>query len=270
MLHGVAVGAGGKVFYLLAPGDIRPRGRERTLAHARGGFMLRGRERTLAHARCGFTSRFPKGWCPVNPAVSLVRSYLKLNGYFTATEVPVMKKGKEGLYYEATDIDMLALRFPRASHIVAQGRPGPEDDLYFPADSELGIPSDAMDLIIAEVKEGKPRLNPQLMQDDTLFRALIRFGFCPPEKLAKVVRELQAKGEAWVRDEDVAVPSRVRIVAFGDGEKSHGNGYTVMPLKHVVSFVRNHLKRYHDVIRPIRVMDPTLGLLHLLEKLGED
>jgi hypothetical protein len=206
----------------------------------------------------------------VNPAVSLVRSYLKLNGYFTATEVPVVKKGNEGLYYEATDIDILALRFPRAFHIVSQGRPGPEDDLYLPADPELDIPSDAMDLIIAEVKEGKPRLNPQLLHEDTLFRALIRFGFCPPELLEKAVRELQARGETWVRDEGVAVPSRVRIVAFGDGEKSHGNGYTVVPLKHVAGYVKDHLKRYHDVIRPVRVTDPTLGLLHLLEKLGED
>ena len=206
----------------------------------------------------------------MNPAVSLVRAYLRLNGYFTATEVPVIKKSKEGLYYEATDIDMLALRFPRASHMVAQGRPGPEDDLYLPPDPDLDIPSDAVDFMIAEVKEGRPRLNPNLLEEDTLYRALIRFGFCPPERLERAVRELQGTGEAWVRDDGGAVPSRVRLVAFGDGERNHGDGYAVVPLKHVADYVKDHLKRYRDVLRPIRVTDPTLGLLHLLEKLEED
>jgi hypothetical protein len=211
-----------------------------------------------------------KGCKLVNPAVSLVRAYLRLNGYFTATEVPVIKKGREGIYYESTDIDLLALRFPRASHIVAQGRPGPEDDLHLPPDPDFDIPMDAVDLIIAEVKEGKPRLNPNLLEEDTLYRALVRFGFCPPEQLERAVRDLQERGEAWVRDEGVGMPFRVRIVAFGDGDGNHYVGYTVAPLKHVADYVKNHLKRYRDIMRPIRVTDPTLGLLHLLEKLEED
>jgi hypothetical protein len=206
----------------------------------------------------------------VNPAVSLVRAYLQLNGYFTATEVPVVRKGKDGLYQEATDIDLLALRFPLASHIVSQGRPGPEDDLFLSMDPELDLPTDAMDLIIGEVKEGKPRLNPQMLAEDTLYRALIRFGFCPPECLSKAVEELQRTGETWVRDGGVSLPSRVRLVAFGDGEGSRGDGYTVVPLKHVAAFVQQHLRTYRDVIRPVRVSDPALGLLHLLDKLSED
>ena len=36
----------------------------------------------------------------MNPAVSLVRTYLKLNGYFTSTEIPVIKKGNDGLFFE--------------------------------------------------------------------------------------------------------------------------------------------------------------------------
>jgi hypothetical protein len=31
-----------------------------------------------------------------------------------------------------------------------------------------------------------------------------------------------------------------------------------------------HLKKYHEVLHPVRLTDPTLGLLHLLEKLRED
>lgn len=206
----------------------------------------------------------------MNPAVSLVRTYLKLNGYFTATEIPVIKKGDDGLYFEVTDIDILALRFPQASHIVAQGRPGPLDDLHFPPDSALDIPSDAMDLIIGEVKAGRPRLNPHLREEDSLYRALIRFGFCPESSMERVVEGLLASGEAWVKGAELTIPSRVRIVAFGDGEDHPGDPYTVIPLKGVASFVTDHLHRFRDVLHPVRLTDPTLGLLHLLEKLKDD
>jgi hypothetical protein len=83
------------------------------------------------------------------------------------------------------------------------------------------------------------------------------------------VDELKTTGETWVRDGGVAVPSRVRIAAFGDGEEQNGDGYTVIPLKRVAAFVMTHLKQYHDVLHPVRLTDPTLGLLHLLEKLSE-
>ena len=206
----------------------------------------------------------------MNAAVSLVRTYLKLNSYFTATELPVIKKGDDGLYFEVTDIDILGLRFPRAGHIVAQGRPGPLDDLQFPPDPELGIPTDAMDLIIGEVKAGKPRLNPSLRSEDTLYRALVRFGISSTDRLDRAVEELQEKGEAWIRDPEVAIPSRVRLVAFGDGEVHEGEGYTVVPLKQVAAFVTDHLRRFRAVLHPVRLTDPTLGLLHLLEKLRDE
>jgi hypothetical protein len=153
---------------------------------------------------------------------------------------------------------------------VAQGRPGPLDDLHFPPDPSLDIPSDAMDLIIGEVKEGKPRLNPHMRLEDTLYRALVRFGFCPPDRLDRAVEELQEEGETWVRDGGVAVPSRVRIVAFGDGDEHRGDGYKVIPLKRVAAFVTEHLRRYRDVLHPVRIRDDALGLLHLLEKLADD
>jgi len=206
----------------------------------------------------------------LNASVSLVRSYLKLNSYFTATELPVIKKGDDGLFFEVTDIDILAMRFPRAGHIVAQGRPGPLDDLQFAPDPLLKLPTDAMDVIIGEVKAGRPRLNPHLRSEDTLYRALVRFGFCPPDRLDRAVEELRVEGESWVRDGDVAVPSRIRIVAFGDGVTHEGDRYTVIPLKQVAAFVTNHLKKYRDVLNPVRLTDPTLGLLHLLEKLNDD
>jgi hypothetical protein len=206
----------------------------------------------------------------LNAAVSLVRTYLKLNSYFTATELPVIKKGEDGLYFEVTDIDVLALRFPRAAHIVAQGRPGPLDDLQFPPDPFLEIPVDAMDLIIGEVKAGRPRLNPHMRSEDTLYRALVRFGMFPADRLDRAVEELRGRGEVWIREGDVAIPCRVRLAAFGDGVEQEGEGYTVIPLKQVAAFVTDHLRRYREVLHPVRLTDPTLGLLHLLEKLRDE
>ncbi len=130
--------------------------------------------------------------------------------------------------------------------------------------------SDAMDLIIGEVKTGRPRLNPHMKSEDTLYRALVRFGFCPPDRLDQAVEELKTKGETWVRDGGVAIPSRVRIAAFGDGEEHQGEGFTIIPLKRVAAFVLKHLREHKDVLHPVRITDPTLGLLHLLEKLGAD
>jgi hypothetical protein len=106
-----------------------------------------------------------------------------------------------------------------------------------------------------------------MRSEDTLYRALIRFGFCPADRLDKAVEELRKTGETWVRDGGVAVPSRVRIVAFGDGEAQEADGFSIIPLKRVAKFVMDYLEQYHDVLHPVRLSDPTLGLLHLLEKL---
>ena len=45
-------------------------------------------------------------------AVSLVQTYLQLNGYFTSAEYPIMASaGRQGVR-SITDIDILAFRFP--------------------------------------------------------------------------------------------------------------------------------------------------------------
>jgi hypothetical protein len=38
----------------------------------------------------------------------------------------------------------------------------------------------------------------------------------------------------------------------------------------VATFVTDHLRRYREVLHPVRLTDPTLGLLHLLEKLRDE
>ena len=202
----------------------------------------------------------------MNSAVDLVRSDLQIIGYFTVSDMPVIRRGMGGLFQEVTDIDILALRFPAADHIVSQGKPGPDDDLHLARDPVLDVPKDRMDFIIGEVKEGRPRLNPALLHDDTLYTALVRAGNCPPQVLDRLVEDLQRDGEAFMSAADAGIPARIRLVAFGDGEGADEPGFTVVPLRQVATFVQAHLRRYHQILHPVRITDPALGLLHLLEK----
>ena len=54
----------------------------------------------------------------MDTAVALVQAYLRLNGYFTVTEYPVFELGSGGGIRTATDLDLLAFRFPGAGRPV--------------------------------------------------------------------------------------------------------------------------------------------------------
>ena len=70
--------------------------------------------------------------------VCLVQSYLRVHGYFTVSEYPILEAMRHGDHRIATDIDILAVRFPHACQLVPrQGRR--EDD-----DVELAVPDAAL------------------------------------------------------------------------------------------------------------------------------
>jgi len=202
----------------------------------------------------------------LNAGVALIRAYLQVNGYFTLSELPVIRRRRHGAYEQLTDIDILALRFPLARHLVSEGRPGPADDLTFAHDPVLDVPEDAMDLIVGEVKEGRPDINPALRSHETLYTALVRSGCCPPEELDRVVDGLQRDGEAHLEAAGAGISCRIRLLAFGDGESGPRTGFSVIGLRHVADFLEQHLERYHDILHPADLTDPVLGLLHLLKK----
>jgi hypothetical protein len=204
----------------------------------------------------------------MNAGVSLVRAYLLMNGYFTATDIPVIRQGAKGTYRELTDIDVMAVRFPFAAHVVPMGKPGPEDDLRLPLDPELHIDQTMVDVIIGEVKEGKPSLNPMFRSPEALERALARLGCVPPADTERVVHDLQTTGEARVGGDEAPATARIRLMAFGDGKSGPRHGYTVFSLRRAARFVAKNLKDYHHVIRPARINDPFMGILHFLEKIS--
>jgi len=220
----------------------------------------------LRHAAFGLGT--PPALALMNAGVALVQSYLNLNGYFTVTEFPVVREQTGGGYAEITDLDVLAVRFPEARHVVPRGRPGPEDDLRLAVDPALALTPDAVDVIIGEVKEGKARLNDAMRRSDVLHAALCRVGCVPASRMDPVIRELQARGETRVAAATGASASRIRVLAFGDGSGGERNGYRVIPLEDVAAFVNDFLERYHEVLQPVDLSDQVLGLLHLLRKLS--
>jgi hypothetical protein len=209
----------------------------------------------------------------MNAGVRLVHSYLVLNGYFTVTELPVLRELKGGGYDQMTDLDILGVRFPGAEYVVPSGRPGAADDLRLSGDRHLLREcGEVVDVIIAEVKEGKPRINDALMRHEALETALRRVGCVPEGVMGRCVEELRRRGESRVAGwggpsgpEGAAV--RVRIVAFGDGRQGGRDGYEVVSLQHVARFIDGHLERHHAVLHPADLGDTPLGLLHLLRKL---
>jgi hypothetical protein len=201
----------------------------------------------------------------MNAGVALVQSYLRLNGFFTLTDVPIIRRGRKGQYHELTDVDILAIRPPGARTLVSRGEPGIDDDLVFQGDPRLELGEDVSEVLIAEVKIGKPRINPGLLAEETLSTAVARVGICPDAELGSVVARLQASGEAYVHA--AGGEARFRLMAFGAGRSARRRRYAVFSLADVAEFLRAHLHRYREILTPVETSDPTLALLHLLDKL---
>lgn len=97
-------------------------------------------------------------------AVALVRAYLQLNGYFTITEYPVVRRLENGGFRTLTEIDVAAFHLP-------------EGEADFEPDPALNVPRDKADLIIGEVKERRAVINEAATDSDVVAKILRRFGF---------------------------------------------------------------------------------------------
>lgn len=201
----------------------------------------------------------------MDTAVALVQAYLQLNGYLTVTEFPILVgsgRGSEVL----TDVDLIALRFPRAATlgltVNVLGTAMEE-----PTDPALAIAEDAMDLLLCEVKEGKGRINPNLRREDVLRAALLRVSCCPPEHVAHHVQSLLRRGEARMEHPGaVACRARLAVVA-GRGARPEGAGL-LLDLAHVARYTSECLGRRRAALQAAHLSHPVLGLLQLLDKVG--
>lgn len=208
----------------------------------------------------------------MDTAVALVSAYLRLNGYVALPEEPILVgEGRPWRYHTATDVDVLAVRFPRAAVVVPRdsGRAPSwaDEDLHLSVDPVLDLKDATVDVLIAEVKEGRPRLNTALRDESVLYATLRRLdpGFDEPleRSIARLIRNgedfCSSAGRRW----------RFRLVAFGEGEPVREEGpFAVISLRHVARYVIGSLREHRKVWRDVQFGDPVLDVLHLLDKLG--
>jgi len=200
----------------------------------------------------------------VEPAVALVRAYLQINGYFTVTDYPVVEAVRAGEHRATTDLDILAVRFPGVSRLIARrGKGVHADEEIVATDPALACPAKRIDLLIGEVKEGRAAVNPGARSPEVMRAALMRFGCCGSDDVALAVTQLLRHGLAVL-----PAGHQVRLVAFGSsGEESNPNYHTVF-LRQVVGFLREYLREHWSIMRHANTKDSALGLLMTLEKAG--
>jgi hypothetical protein len=195
-------------------------------------------------------------------AVSLVQAYLRLNGYLTVTEFPVIvEDGPDGVR-TLTDLDVLAFRFPGAGlPAVGGGRRAGSIAL----DPALGADGAHADMIIGEVKEGRARLNASALDRRVIEAALVRFGCCTPAAAPKQVQALIASGVTRLESGHL-----LRLVVFGGTRDADAGPAHVVGIGQVVRFLREFLRTHWSSLRHVESKDPAFGFLITLEKALRD
>lgn len=193
-------------------------------------------------------------------AVALVEAYLRVNGYFTVAEYPVIEAARYGGYRTATDLDVLAFRFPGAGRLVSTHDSG-RVHAYAP-DPKLGCTNERPEMLIGEVKEGRAELNDAARDLAVLEAALTRFGCCHHCGIADVVRNVVKNGRAITHCGHL-----VRLVAFGALPASSGHPkFDVVSLGHIEQFLQDYICEHWEVLRHAQFKDPVFGFLVMQEK----
>lgn len=198
----------------------------------------------------------------MDTAVALVEAYLRVNGYFTIAEYPVVEELRGERHRTLTDIDILAFRFPAAgSRQTGSGRRTVDPEWHDP-DAQLSASAEVADMIIGEVKEGTGRLNPGSRDPIVLRATLIRFGCCGIEEADHVVNALLQQGRATTK-----AGHRIRMMVFGSTRDEAGSrGFDFIPLGHLVNYLNDHIAEHWQRLRHSQIKDPALAFMLTLEK----
>lgn len=194
----------------------------------------------------------------MDASVALVESYLRVNGYFTATEWPIAENSGRRGYRTVTEIDVMGFRFAGAAPL-SLGRIGESGGEIDPA---LGCPDDCHDMIIGEVKEGEATFNPGAHRNDVLQTVLRRFGCSDPAESKTIAETLIRDGKAMLQP-----GHQVRLVAFGSttGERNE-HPFLKISTAHIFDYLRTYLGDRWKVVRHVDLKDPVLDILGLMEK----
>lgn len=196
-------------------------------------------------------------------AVSIVQTYLRINGYLTVTEYPVVEAAPTGGFQTATDLDVLGFRFPHSCLLHTSVGGAAEDAVCeFETDPALDVRPGVADMVIGEVKEGKALLNRAASEPNVLASALARFGCCEPELARDLAQRLVRHGEART-----LAGHRVRLVAFGSlPPDAPSLRCQVLLLGSIVEYLRGYVRRHWSRLQASESKDPGLSLLLMLEK----
>lgn len=198
-------------------------------------------------------------------AVALVQTYLRLNGYLTVTEFPIVEAAANGGYQTATDLDVLGFRFGHSCTLTpsAGSREAPDPDrCWIETDAALNIRPGLSDMIIGEVKEGRAVLNRAASNPSVLAAALARFGCCEPHDAVILAQQLVREGRATTHG-----GHRVRLVAFGSlPPEAPSRRCEVILLGDILEYLRQHVHRNWSRLQASESKDPGLSFLMTLEK----
>ena len=196
--------------------------------------------------------------------VALVQAYLRVHGYFTVSEYPVLEALGRGDHRTATDIDILATRFPHACQLVPyRGRRDDQDVELQTPDAVLGVDPHAVDMIIGEVKIGAAELNRAATDPAVLRAVLMRFGCCDYDATFQIVETLLREGRAVN-----PAGHQIRMLAFGSVAPAGHQRHRVVLLRDVVAFLRRHLRDHWEIVHRADLKDPAFSFLMRLEKAG--
>lgn len=181
-------------------------------------------------------------------AVALVRAYLQLNGYFTITEYPIIRRTGDGSFRTLTEVDVAAFHLPH-------GEPD------FEPDPALHVPRDQPDVIIGEVKEGRAMINESATDPDVIAKILRRFGCSTAADAHQSARALLTRGAI-----DTPAGHRVRLLAFGSSPNEVPGPYLTVLLSDVVAYVDRYILENWELVRSSGSRDPVFGVMVLLAK----
>lgn len=196
-------------------------------------------------------------------AVALVQTYLRVNGYLTVTEYPVVEALPAGGYQAATDLDVLGFRFGHSCTLRAPiGSDGADAACEMETDPALDVRAGTPDMIVGEVKEGRAVLNRAASDPGVLAAALTRFGCCEPAVAVELAHRLVREGHART-----PAGHRVRLVAFGSlPPEAPSRRFQVILLGSVLDYLRGYVRRHWPRLQASESKDPGLSFLLTLEK----
>jgi hypothetical protein len=176
----------------------------------------------------------------------MVRAYLQLNGYFTVTEYPVVRKMGDS-WRTLTDVDIAGFRLPSG-------------ELDYAPDPALKVPEGRADMIIGEVKEGRAVINESVTDVEVVAKILRRFGCCSAGEAHHSARLLLDHGTV-----ETPIGHNVRLVAFGTSIEEPASYLRVL-MSDVVAYLDHYIEQNWELVRTSGSKDPIFGVMLLLAK----